>query len=409
VAGAGDVNGDGLADILVGAPTADVGALLDAGRGYVVFGRAGGVPINLSAVANGQGGFVINGQCTTDQAGLAMQPAGDVDGDGLADILIGAPTSDPSAGIDSGRAYMVDGQSGGEAIWLSQVATGVGGFVINGHCQDDTSSAAMAPAGDVNGDGLADMIVGAAFGDPDQARNAGRTYVIFGDIIGPFRRTTVDNVPATGADTLNGGTANENYASGGGNDTLVMNGGTHVLSGGAGDDRFNLDVDALRALQNGLTGGNFARLDGGAGIDTLAINDGGVTLDLRAVANQGAGLPGSQSRLESIERIDLTGTGNNSLLIDYRDVIDMAGMNLFTNATGWADGSYDLAAGGTPSPERRHQMVIDGNAGDTLQTSGGFQGQAGTVAFGGNLYLVLNHPSAFVQLLVDTDIRTTVL
>jgi hypothetical protein len=123
-----------------------------------------------------------------------------------------------------------------------------------------------------------------------------------------------------------------------------------VLYGGAGDDRFVLNAGNIAALAMGVTGGQLARIDGGSGIDTITLAGSGLALDLTTIANQGASTPGSQSRIESIERIDLTGSGNNTLTLNLRDVLDMAGMNSFNNATGWSDGSYNLAAGQRRQP-----------------------------------------------------------
>jgi hypothetical protein len=105
---------------------------------------------------------VINGQCAGDFSGWSVSAAGDVNGDGLADLIVGAGRSDPAAGSDAGRSYVVFGKTGGSAVDLSAIAAGSGGFVINGECAGDFSGyKSVSAAGDVNGDGLADLIVGA--------------------------------------------------------------------------------------------------------------------------------------------------------------------------------------------------------------------------------------------------------
>ena len=130
--------------------------------------------------ADDTGGFVINGIDRLDRAGYRVSNAGDVNGDGLDDLIIGAYNADPNGNSIAGESYVVFGKTDGTAVELSDVTAGTGGFVINGIDASDFSGYSVSNAGDVNGDGLDDVIVGAYGADPNGKIYAGESYVVFG-------------------------------------------------------------------------------------------------------------------------------------------------------------------------------------------------------------------------------------
>jgi hypothetical protein len=104
------------------------------------------------------------GSCTPsigDQSGWSVSSAGDVNGDGLDDLIVGANTASPSGKTKAGKSYVVFGKQGTDPIELSVITAGKGGFVINGELVRDFSGCSVSSAGDVNGDGLDDLIIGA--------------------------------------------------------------------------------------------------------------------------------------------------------------------------------------------------------------------------------------------------------
>lgn len=174
---AGDVNGDGLADIVVGASGAQ-GTNGTSGRAFVVFGKAGPEPAQLLALGSTTAGFAIDGEADGDSVGASVAGAGDVNGDGLADIVIGAPGFDVYGQTQGGRGYVVFGRSEQTTVQLTSVAQGVGGFAVNGPASGQLGF--VSSVGDLDGDGLADL----AFGMPAFESGRGRVVVIYGRATG---------------------------------------------------------------------------------------------------------------------------------------------------------------------------------------------------------------------------------
>ena len=181
VSSAGDVNGDGFDDLIIGAGSADPNGTSGAGESYVVFGHDQGFAPNLNlSTLNGRNGFVINGVDAGDISGGSVSGAGDINGDGLDDLIIGAPVADPN-GRESGESYVVFGRNQNFAPSLNLAnLNGSNGFVINGVDPRDFSGGSVSGAGDVNGDGFDDLIIGAGSADPNGTSGAGESYVVFG-------------------------------------------------------------------------------------------------------------------------------------------------------------------------------------------------------------------------------------
>ncbi len=304
VASAGDVNGDGYDDLIIGARYADPNGSAS-GATHVVFGKASGFTANLDLSSlDGTNGFQISGESSFDQSGFSVASAGDVNGDGYDDLIIGAYLASPN-GDASGASYVVFGKAAGFAPSLNlSTLDGTDGFQINGEATGDQSGFSVASAGDVNGDGYGDLIIGARAADPNGA-SSGASYVIFGHL------TPVNFAGTPGDDTVNGRGDHDTISGIGGNDTFngfagddlldggdlsdVLNGGDgadDLIGGGGGDilsgDAGNDDLDGgdgadklfAGAGADDLIGGTGNdRLDGGSEVDTLSGGAGNDTLD----------------------------------------------------------------------------------------------------------------------------------
>ena len=423
VSGIGDVNGDGLADLAIGAKGSDRNGE-DAGRVYVLWGKTTTTPLDLSQLVQSGQGYVIEGASARDHAGVSVASAGDVNGDGLPDLLIGA---DGPTGSDVGNAYVVWGKTDSQRVFLSAVAAGTGGFVIQGVCRGDGTGTlnGLSGGGDVNGDGLADLMVGAPGSDRGARGDVGRSHVVFGKTDGTpvflselvAGRGVALSTHFSGTEAANSWTgtpANEQALGGAGDDTLEGGGGIDVLEGGPGQDVIIINASNIagllsRPLARDAQGNlQWARVDGGTGLDTLRMAQDAGNLSLSALTNNAVN-PNTTNRITGIEIFDLSSdTGANTLTLSAQDVQMLGQRNLFNSLQpDWTNQR------GTPlqESEYRYQLAIKGGANDALQGIDADHwvllldgSQPALARWHGTDYMFLQHRQLPVQVLVSSTV-----
>ena len=226
IAGAGDVNGDGFPDVLVGAPTADLPGKPDCGLIRVFSGKSGlalwtmhgdnsgdrlgwcvdgvsdvngdgrsdvlagaylddtnGTNAGMARLYSGIDGstlFTWYGDAAGDEFGWSVRCAGDVDADGFRDVIVGARYNDQN-GSNAGLARLFSGQTGAVI------------HTFLGHDAGDQMGYSVGSAGDVNGDGYADVILGAIYDDTIGTDAGSVTVVSFGGTSAPPRTVFLDS------------------------------------------------------------------------------------------------------------------------------------------------------------------------------------------------------------------------
>ena len=290
----GDINGDGLDDFIIGAYRADVNFSASAGKIYVVFGSNEGIraSTNLSTL-DGTNGFVVNGNNTSYQIGKTLS-SGDVNGDGIDDVIIGAPFAE----TERGHVYVVYGKSSFPAsIGVGSLSGTVGLTIkgIGGNSQAGTS----VSSGDINNDGIDDIFIGASKADPNEVNSAGQTYVVYGS--NSFSSTFfISDLDGTNGFTING---NANTISSGGD----------VSSGDFNNDGIDdVLIGAIGAKSGGVTKGGAFVLFGKSTAFTT-------TIELSSLdGNNGFsifGISESDTFGSSVANGDVNGDGTDDLVI----------------------------------------------------------------------------------------------
>jgi Ca2+-binding RTX toxin-like protein len=328
VSSAGDINGDGFADLIVGAPFSDVGPNGgNGGAAYVILGSADTADINLTN-ATTTNTFIVRGAAGGDLAGTSVSSAGDINGDGFDDYIIGARL-DGDGGTRAGKSYVLFGKAEGLSSIDLNTLSSTDGFSIQGAAAEAQSGTSVSSAGDINGDGFADIIVGSPLAKEGSTSNVGAAFVLFGKATG-FANIDLASLSSTDGFTIHGDASGD------------LAGTSAASAGDVNGDRF---TDMIVGAPSNDAGGNgagaayvlFGKAGGFGDVDLTSLSASDGFKIQGAAASDAAGTSVSSAG-------DVNGDGFNDVIIGTPGNGDGPGKAyvVFGKADGLAD--IDLAS-----------------------------------------------------------------
>jgi hypothetical protein len=377
--GGGDVDGDGIPDLILGAPEDDPGSFSNAGSAAIFLGST---LVSGGSFSYDSADALFSGENAGDAAGTSVDLTGDVNGDGYDDILVGAPEYD-GAGSNVGIAYYLTGGPG-----LSDLDLGSADASWYGEASDDAAGTRVRSVGDLDADGYDDIAISAT-GNDDGGTEAGATYIVLGDVAlssSKSVRTASEVAGASAGDAFGSAIAPAGDLTGDGYADLLIGG----WDAGAGDAGGAWLVKGSRGAFAGSAATAHSRFTGGTGdhmgtaIAPIQLDDSGsIGMAVGAYASSGRGSNGGSVYIVGPADFGLTGSVDASTVAE--------GTLTTSEANAYLGFSLDVA---------------DWNGDDYDDVATGAYGADGDATSSGVVYLFHGEPS-YVDLDGDGHLSTT--